>query len=260
MSRAVIGRHSFARSSKTVQPSARAVRMTDATSAASASRCAPTKVPLACGDSTERGHRGPRERRTADRIERAVGAQRLVRRLRARLLLNHDAEDGVHPVEDRGHRAEVRDERQSASESLARVEVRGDARAAEAVDRLLRVADDEQRAGWHGRRLASPRQRPPARPRSARRARSESGRCPGTRPAAAVGTSPAARPVRRRSSAAGRAMRRADRGTRGRRMPRAHAHRRAPRRRSSVRAGAARRRRTPSRPRTRRRRAPCTRS
>ena len=68
---------------------------------------------------------------------------------------------------------------------------------AEPVDRLLRVADDEQLARRRPARRPSARCRPRRcagrRRRCARRARSGSGRCPGTRRAAGAGTAGAAR-------------------------------------------------------------------
>ena len=66
------------------------------------------------------------------------------------------AEDGVDPVEDRRDGAEVGGQHDRLAERLLGVEVGGDVGAAEPVDRLLRVADHEQRC------RPAPRRRPSA--------------------------------------------------------------------------------------------------
>ena len=99
-------------------------------------------------------------------------------------------EDVVDPVEDRRDRAEVRRQRRPGrrARSCARRYMR-DVGPAEPVDRLLRVADDEQRTR-RGTSTSRPvvLRRPRRRRRCARRSRSGSGRCPGTRRAAAAGS------------------------------------------------------------------------
>ena len=105
-------------------------------------------------------------------------------------------------------------------EAPAGPQERGDVGPAEAVDRLLGVAHDEEVPGRHvdllprlaPRRLA----RAGRRRRCARPARSGWGRCPGTRRAAAGRSARAgsrARPGRARGHAAGLGPGRADRGT-----------------------------------------------
>ena len=90
--------------------------------------------------------------------------------------------------------------RGAAPNAVAGREERGDVGAAEAVDRLLGVADDEQAAGVDRRSRPTVGRARRGRPtRAARRARSGSGRCPGTRRAAGACSGRAA--VRRTSPA-----------------------------------------------------------
>ncbi len=76
------------------------------------------------------------------------GGQRLVVRLRAGLGHDEPFEDMVHPVDDGLDGAEVGAQvhRVVAADEAPRFEEDGDVGATEPVDRLLRVADDEQAA------------------------------------------------------------------------------------------------------------------
>ena len=133
------------------------------------------------------------------------------RGVHGRLRRKSRLKDLVRPVAQLGRRAEVERQRQHAAdaglaEALADDVVDVDVGAAEAVDRLLRVADDEQRAGpqrnlppVRGSRQASRQTRPRRLPRARTRSRPGSDRCPGTRPRADTGTSAAAPGARRRS-------------------------------------------------------------
>ena len=91
-----------------------------------------------------------------------------------------------------GDGAEVGGEGDCVAEEVLGGQVGGDVGAAEAVDGLFRVADDEQATVGDLDVAPVRRRRPRRRRRSGRRARSGSGRCPGTRRAAAAGTAPAA--------------------------------------------------------------------
>ena len=81
-----------------------------------------------------------------------------VRRLHALLLDEHAVEHAVRPVEHAADRAEVLDELRLAARERAVADrvVDGDVGAAEAVDRLLRVADDGEAAGPRPQLAASP--------------------------------------------------------------------------------------------------------
>ena len=91
----------------------------------------------------------------AEDVDRAVvprgrpaAVQRAVGGLHVGLLLDDVAEDPVDPRDDGVGRAEVRREHLALGVELAgRGEVHGDVRPTEAVDRLLRVADDEEASG-----------------------------------------------------------------------------------------------------------------
>ena len=106
------------------------------------------------------------------------------------------AEACVDPVDDRVAGAEVGRELDHAAASAPKRsrgrQERGDVGPAEPVDRLLRVADDEQVAGRDRRRSSHGAARVGGargrRRRCGRRARSGSGRCPGTRRAGAAGS------------------------------------------------------------------------
>jgi hypothetical protein len=63
--------------------------------------------------------------------------------------LDQGFEDGVDPAEDGWDGAEVGGEGDGFAEEVLGGEVRRDVGAAEAVDRLLRVADNEQAALWN---------------------------------------------------------------------------------------------------------------
>ena len=111
------------------------------------------------------------------------------------------------------HRTEVRRQPNRVREPLLRAQVHRDVGPTEPVDRLLGVADDEQRAGWHVD-VVPVGLRSPQRPRRcARRSRSGSGRCLGTRRGEARVTAPAAPRAPRRCLAAGRGSAPAGRGT-----------------------------------------------
>ena len=126
------------------------------------------------------GQLGVEQRHPRPTGGRAVGVNRLVLRLRPgelRVGREHRAEGGVDPVRDLRQRAEVLRDRRDARaalrlplEHLPGAQVGIDVGAPEAVDRLLRIADDEQLARLQ--RYLVPGARPrAARPRAARRRR-----------------------------------------------------------------------------------------
>ena len=121
------------------------------------------------------GQLGVQQRHPRPPCGRAVGVNRLVFRLRPgelRVGREHRAEGGVHPLRDLRQRAEVLRDRSDARAALRLplehplgAQVGIDVGAPEAVDRLFRIADDEQLARLQ-RYLV-----PGARPRAARRRR-----------------------------------------------------------------------------------------
>ena len=93
-------------------------------------------------DAAEHRDRGPVRR------GRARGLERVVLGLRAGVGLDQLAEDVVHPVEHRRGRAEVaREQLGRGDERVARLQEGRDVGPAEPVDRLLRVADEEEVPG-----------------------------------------------------------------------------------------------------------------
>ena len=79
-------------------------------------------------------------------VDGAVGDERLVRRLPIRLERDQLAEHLVDPLDDAGPGAEVAREGLAGPDHRLGVEVGLDARATEAIDRLLGVADHEEAA------------------------------------------------------------------------------------------------------------------
>ncbi len=77
-----------------------------------------------------------------------MGGEGLVGGLGGFLGLDQGFEDGVDPAEDGCDGAEVGGEGDGFAEEVLSGEVRRDVGAAEAVDRLFGVADDEQAAFW----------------------------------------------------------------------------------------------------------------
>ena len=124
------------------------------------------------------GQLGVQQRHPRPTGGRAVGVNRLVLRLRPgelRVGREHRAEGGVDPVRDLRQRAEVLRDRRDARaalrlplEHLPGAQVGIDVGAPEAVDRLLRISDDEQLARLQRYLVPGPRPRA-ARPRAARR-------------------------------------------------------------------------------------------
>ncbi len=182
MSPARSGRHSRTGSpsascpttASVLHPSSRAVTMARATSAASRSRTSAARQAVVGGRPEHR------DRRAGGRAG-AVVVEALVGGLSAGVLGDEPLEHRVDPVEDGRAGAEVRRQRDVAAEDLPRPQVHADVGPPEPVDRLLRVADDEDRPGRDRRRPPSARRRRPRRRRCGRRSRSGWGRCPGTR-------------------------------------------------------------------------------
>ena len=235
------GRHSRSSCvswSVTSQRSCSAVATASAASAASRqrrssafARCSPRS---ACSPTPIRLHRAVLE------MVRTAGGERLVCRLRVGLGLDQPPEHVVDPLDHRRRRAEVGAQRGAVGTDLiGGAQVLGDVGAPEPVDRLLRVADDEQPAGK--RRELGPvgvpgrgrRERPPAEPRS----RAGSDRCPGTRRAAGAGSDGGARRGSRAGSTPAGGPAPAGRGTRPCRRPPAPRPSRAPSARGSRRPG-----------------------
>ena len=127
-------------------------------------------------------------------LEVDVGGLRGLRDVGVGCLVEERGEGVVDPVDDRLDRAEVRRELDGAAglrgEVVTSGEERADVGAAEPVDRLLRVADDEEPPGLdrHVEPLSAVRAAAGRRRRCARPARSGSGRCPGTRRAGDAGS------------------------------------------------------------------------
>ena len=135
-----------ARRRRPASRSASAVRTAAATSAASRSRSSAALVPCRCA-------RRPRARATGGPAGR-VRAVRACSGWYARLAspgaaMMSGPNTVVDPVQDRRAGAEVGVEHDRLADVLLGAQVRGDVGPAEPVDRLLRVADDEQRAGRH---------------------------------------------------------------------------------------------------------------
>ena len=70
-------------------------------------------------------------------------------RLAAGCLLDEGAEYSIDPVKDWLDRSEVGGQLRRFTDVLLRLEIGGDAGSAKAVDRLLRISNNEEAAVWH---------------------------------------------------------------------------------------------------------------
>ena len=143
------GRHASPTSSQTVQRSANAPAMTagNVGRLAFAQQLGIRPVGVRLGTEDGDGWAGPG--REAERVERLVVGLGLGCRL------DQLGEHVVDPVQQRRHGTEVGGQRHGVAEPLAPPAGRCDVGPPEPVDRLLRIADDEQRPGGHGSRPPS---------------------------------------------------------------------------------------------------------
>ena len=186
-----------------------------ATASASASRCCSAlALPFSSATATSSAatHRAS-PRSCVERIERGEARLPFARQQRLEAL--------VHIGEDRRAGAEVGRDRQDAvgilgEKRIACPHIGADVSAAETIDRLLGIADQEQRAGTdlEGRPISRSYRLQAVRRRAARRSRSAADRCPGTRRRGHGRNAPPARGEHHRGRAAGRAPQRSGRRNR----------------------------------------------